>query len=133
MRHVFIRFCHQLLVLIPEVRYVCWRTTLFGAAILYGKNWEETANPITIICNKNCKMDDLANQCPQTGIRGPMHTLVTTPIVDATTISGIKYPARIFGHYKVFHFPLIIGITGEIWECIFSIQRLVEESQLVRN
>lgn len=45
-------------------------------------------------------MDDLANQCPQTGIRGPMHTLVTTPIVAATTISGMKYPARIFDHYK---------------------------------
>jgi hypothetical protein len=39
-------------------------------------------------------MDDLANQWPTTGKRGPAHQPVTTPIVAATMISGIKYPAN---------------------------------------
>lgn len=41
-------------------------------------------------------MDDLANQRPQIGIRGPTHQPVTTPIIAAITTSGIKKPARKF-------------------------------------
>lgn len=47
----------------------------------------------TVSCNKNFMIADLANQCPRTGVRGPTHQPVITPIVAATITSGMKNPA----------------------------------------
>lgn len=87
---------------VPAVRNVCWKTTLLGASVLYGKNCDDMAKARTQKCIKNFKIDDLANQWPHIGIRGPTHQPVITPTTAATIISGIKYPAnRKSKHYEL--------------------------------
>lgn len=73
---------------------VCWKINLFGASTLYGNNCDDRAMASMLHCNKNSKIDFLDNQWPTTGKRGPTHQLVANPILAATTISGIKYPAN---------------------------------------
>lgn len=83
-----------LVAAVPAVRNVFWKATLLGASLLYGKNWDDRAKASTVRWSKNCRIDDLANQWPHTGIRGPTHQPVATPIIAATIISVRKYPER---------------------------------------
>ena len=79
---------------IPAVKIVCWKTTLLGASMLYGKNCDEIAMESTLRCSKDRMITDLDSQWPMTGIRGPTHQPVIIPTVAATTMSGMKYPAN---------------------------------------